>query len=236
MDPFKVHMQIQQSIQKVVSYTLKYFLRCREDLWECIIEECQKGSINHHINILYFLDSLYEASLLTKAHQPPSMESLLQAKQANTAFYINYVARDLPQIIECVVLILKNWHMKIDEVMHTLSITGDPHLSYDEEWNKCLCEWHWVQAQSQSTLLSAASHMPYVLASFLPLSDTENTELALDIEFENEWEVTSDWNEDDVKAMLEEWELCYPHLRKRVDGSEEELEEGKGGEEPMDLS
>lgn len=35
----------QQSIQKVVAFALKYFSRCGEDLWECIIEECQKVSV-----------------------------------------------------------------------------------------------------------------------------------------------------------------------------------------------
>ncbi|KAF9235982.1 CTD kinase subunit gamma CTK3-domain-containing protein [Melanogaster broomeanus] len=277
MDPFEVRMQFlgllrklnatQQSIQKVVSYALKYFSRCGEDLWECIVEECQKGSINHRINILYFLDSLCEASLLAKAHQPPPAESSSQAKQSNTAFYVDYVARDLPQIIECVVpvgrqglpnltstkQILENWRTKriidpqrIDEVMHTLSTRqsqavdtppapalATPHLprgevfkriEEDRERHKRLRERRWRHTRHTA------------LASFLPLSDTENTELALDIEFENEWEATSDWNEDDVEAVSEERELCYPHLRKRVDGDGEELAEGEGGEEPMDLS
>jgi CTD kinase subunit gamma len=35
-------------------------------------------------------------------------------------------------------------------------------------------------------------------------------ELALDIEFENEWETTSDWNEDDDEAIGEEAELAFP--------------------------
>ena len=109
----------QQSIQEVVAFALKYFTGCGEDLWECIIEECQKvsvilsiisssfhdasfppsltigvlvlhhsmhwlwdniwhstqGSINHRINILYFLDSLCETSLLAKAHQPQEQSS-----------------------------------------------------------------------------------------------------------------------------------------------------------------
>jgi hypothetical protein len=37
----------QQSIQKVVAFALKYFSRCGEDLWECIIEECQK--VRYHL-------------------------------------------------------------------------------------------------------------------------------------------------------------------------------------------
>jgi CTD kinase subunit gamma len=60
------------------------------------------------------------------------------------------------------------------------------------------------------------------LASFLPLTDFGDgeEELSIDIEFENEWETTSDWNEDDEEAAVEESELCFPA-------------EGEG---PMDLS
>ena len=32
----------QQSIQKAVGFALKYFANCAEDLWGCIVEECQK--------------------------------------------------------------------------------------------------------------------------------------------------------------------------------------------------
>lgn len=32
----------QQSIQKVVGYALKYHSLCAEDLWDCVMEECQK--------------------------------------------------------------------------------------------------------------------------------------------------------------------------------------------------
>ncbi len=69
MDPFEVRMQFlslirklnalvllfshsiltqlaltssQQSIQKVVGFALKFFSQCGEDLWDCIVEECQK--------------------------------------------------------------------------------------------------------------------------------------------------------------------------------------------------
>lgn len=34
-------------------------------------------------------------------------------------------------------------------------------------------------------------------------------ETALDIEFEQAWETTSDWNEDDVDAVNEEWNVCW---------------------------
>ena len=64
-----------------------------------------------------------------------------------------------------------------------------------------------------------SSHLSSTLASFLPLTDGQE-ELSIDIEFENEWETTSDWNEDDDEAVAEESELCFPA-------------EGEG---PMDLS
>lgn len=53
-DPFDVRMQLlshlkklnasQQSIQKVVQFAIKYGARCGEDLWDCMIEECEKVS------------------------------------------------------------------------------------------------------------------------------------------------------------------------------------------------
>ncbi|KAF8138931.1 CTD kinase subunit gamma CTK3-domain-containing protein [Boletus edulis] len=296
MDPFEVRMQFlgllrklnatQQSIQKVVGYALKYFSRCGEDLWE--------APLIHRINILYFLDSLCESSLLAKAHQPIPAESsscypssLLtpharHAKQANTSFYVDYVSRDLRQIVECVVpvgrqglpnltstkQILENWRTKriiepqrVDEVMQRPPLPHNPHpravlvpetmhislageifkrIEEDRERHKRLRERRWVQAQPQVLSHSYPSHhsqphhpaagsgpgsssgtigyTAYALASFLPLSESENATLALDIEFENEWDATSDWNEDDEEAVMEERELC------------------EGGEEPMDLS
>jgi len=46
----------------------------------------------------------------------------------------------------------------------------------------------------------------------MPLTDDTDgaEELTMDIEFENEWETTSDWNEDDEEAVVEENDLCYP--------------------------
>ena len=133
-------------------------------------------------------------------------------------------------------------------------------IEEDRERHKRLRERRWVQAQPQvvphghsshhhaspspATGSGSAAHSAYALATFLPLSEGENGELALDIEFENEWEATSDWNEDDVEAVMEESELCFPHLRRREvqNAGQEEAEveaalaEGEGGEEPMDLS
>lgn len=58
-----------------------------------------QGSINNRINIFYFLDSLCETCLLAKAHSIGS-----DSQPGNgTSFYVDFMARDLRAIVECVV-------------------------------------------------------------------------------------------------------------------------------------
>ncbi|KAG6810658.1 hypothetical protein H0H92_010870 [Tricholoma furcatifolium] len=91
-------------------------------------------------------------------------------------------------------------------------------IEEDRERHKRLRERRWVQPITHNY----SPHQQPPLASFMPLTNTGDgaQELTIDIEFENEWETTSDWNEDDVDAATEEAELCFPA-------------EGEG---PMDLS
>lgn len=88
----------------------------------------------------------------------------------------------------------------------------------DRERHKRLRERRWVQSVTHNT----TDHRSLTLACFLPLTEPTVGErtLPIDIEFENEWETTSDWNEDDDDAATEESELCF-------------RAEGEG---PMDLS
>ncbi|KAL7422286.1 hypothetical protein Q5752_002932 [Cryptotrichosporon argae] len=115
----------QQSIQKVVAYATKYGARCGEDLWECVVEQCGKGTLNARINLLYMLDSLLETSA---AHGPPD------------APYVALVERSLPRIVDDVVpagegqlnvrsarQILESWRTRrlidpavLDAALHTL--------------------------------------------------------------------------------------------------------------------
>ncbi|WWC69867.1 uncharacterized protein I206_103810 [Kwoniella pini CBS 10737] len=91
-DPFEARMQFlnlirklnasQQSIQKVVGYAIKYGSKCGEDLWECIIEQCGKGSLNTRINILYFLDNLLEVSLPLDHSEAPYPELVTKNLQS----------------------------------------------------------------------------------------------------------------------------------------------------------
>ncbi|KAL7277496.1 hypothetical protein PYCCODRAFT_1447241 [Trametes coccinea BRFM310] len=259
MDPFEVRMQFiallkrldasQQSIKKIVGFAMKFFPSCGEDLWDCILEECQKGSLNSRINLLYLLDSLCEACLVSKP--PPGSSQTF-------ASYVDYVTRDLRKIVDSVVpegrqglpnlmstrQILESWRSKrlveptkVDEVIATLeerraaasasaarpaspnSSTGGlsrddirRRMEEDRERHKRLRERRWVQPVAQ-TLPGA---MP-PLASFMPLTDEDDgvRESALDIEFDNEWENTSDWNEDDDEAVIEENELCFAEADER---------------------
>jgi len=248
-----------------VGYALKYFSGCGEDLWDCIVEECQKGSINNRINILYLLDSLCETSLLAKSH--PS--ALGQDGTQSSSFYVDYVSRDLGKIVDYVVpegrqglpnlmstkQVLESWRskrvldpQKVDDVMATLdnrrasiessgetsTSSANPATSLprsevfkrieeDRERHKRLRERRWVQPISHNPQIQ----LPPQLASFMPLTDDGDgeEELTLDIEFENDWETTSDWNEDDDDAVVEENELCFAAKSSDDDG-----------EEAMDLS
>lgn len=58
-----------------------------------------EGSINSRVNILYFLDSLCETCLVAKSHP----NSLGVEGNTNGSFYVDFVARDLRMIVECVV-------------------------------------------------------------------------------------------------------------------------------------
>ena len=96
-------------------------------------------------------------------------------------------------------------------------------MEEDRERHKHLRERRWVQPVSHN--LPVGGVPP--LASFLPLTDDSDGvgELTLDIEFDNEWETTSDWNEDDDEVVAEENMLCFPPYG----------EYGEGDGEAMDL-
>lgn len=264
MDPFEVRMQFlnqlkrltaaQQSIQKTVGFALKYSSRCGEDLWDCVIEECQKGTINTRINILYFLDSLCEASLVSRSSGTSS--------KGNKS-YVDFVTRDLKKIVDFVVpdgrsgllnlmstrQVLESWRTKrvidpgvVDQILedldrrkeriHDLPTVNEHFPSHevqkrieeDRERHKRLRERRWVQPTIRSlTVPKLASFYPLPFSSSPPSqqlqvpnvppnSGVEATTdgLPIDVEFENAWETTSDWNEDDDEAALEENAFCFP--------------------------
>lgn len=82
-------------------------------------------------------------------------------------------------------------------------------IEQDRERHKRLRERRWVQPTSHNPIQASQ------LASFYPLAEAEGQEeMPLDIEFENEWETTSDWNEDDDEAIAEEAALAFPEQNR----------------------
>ncbi|KAK0551091.1 hypothetical protein OC846_000817 [Tilletia horrida] len=68
MDPFQIRMDFssqlrrlqasQASIQKVLSFMSKHASRASDDLWDCIVIETSKASLNARLNILFLIDAL----------------------------------------------------------------------------------------------------------------------------------------------------------------------------------
>ncbi|KAF9519407.1 hypothetical protein BS47DRAFT_1482096 [Hydnum rufescens UP504] len=282
MDPFEVRMQFltllrrlnatQLSIQKIVGYALKYFSRCGDDLWECIVEECQKGSLNMRINILYLLDNLCESSLMHQSqpgqangshgHSDSYVFNLLSARQILESWRSKRILD--ATVVDDVVQTLD--HRR--ETLHLIASSSDhvaqrhssefskdeviKRFEEDRERHKLLRQKRWhvpVPTQAHSLSLSNASQLVLPrLSSALSLpppppatigsspSSVEDPprppsphDSALDIEFDNAWETTSDWNEDDDEAAIEENILCFGRLtdedsRPKSDGILSQLE------------
>jgi len=101
MDAFEIRLQFvsvlrrltssQQSIQRFVTFALRWGPQCGDDLWDCLCEECEKASLNSRINIFYALDGLLEASI------NESMD------ESSTTSYPELLKRDLAKIVKLVV-------------------------------------------------------------------------------------------------------------------------------------
>lgn len=99
MDPFQVRMEFlgllkrlnasQQSIQKIVTYALRYAHKCADNIWDCIMTECAKESANMRINLLFMLDVF----LTDDYHTNPDEVGVYRA----------LAVRDLPALVDMVV-------------------------------------------------------------------------------------------------------------------------------------
>jgi len=86
-------------------------------------------------------------------------------------------------------------------------------IEEDRERHKRLRERRWVQPiPAPSAEAFSVTTIPR-LACFLPpvaQGDETTATVSEDVEFENAWETTSDWNEDDDEDVKAENELCFP--------------------------
>ncbi|KAH9812479.1 CTD kinase subunit gamma CTK3-domain-containing protein [Melampsora americana] len=129
MDGFEVRLQLvsilrklsssQNSIQTTIRFLLKHRSKCGEDLWDCLVEECQNASLNARINILYLVDSLlittsttYSSSHTTsnssnKKNQETKSNKPFQSSNHTTQDHSNnygqMIKKDLKKLIELIV-------------------------------------------------------------------------------------------------------------------------------------
>ena len=76
-----------------------------------------------------------------------------------------------------------------------------------------------------------------IAVTFLPLSGSANSELALNFEFKSKWEATRGWDKDNIEVVIEERELpTFKATEGTRDSVVEKLTEDEGREELMNLS
>lgn len=89
------HHSSQQSITKVVSFAVKFFPPCGEDLWDCIVEETQKVPGSSRARII--------GSFLSGLHQLPNKHHIFpRLTMRDMSFGQNSCecSRELPKSIE----------------------------------------------------------------------------------------------------------------------------------------
>ncbi len=69
MDAFSIRLELvsllrklnasQASINKVLALAIRHAARNSEDIWSCIMQECQRASLNARVNLFFLLDALF---------------------------------------------------------------------------------------------------------------------------------------------------------------------------------
>lgn len=195
------------------------------------MENCEQASINMRMNILHFLDALCESDQTVSSDGyrwhlrrdlrrlvgfavPETREGLmnyLSTKQVLESWKIKRIVEvyDYDQALQVL-----QW--RIDSIAQKAPLSSDAkvenlsrnevirRVEEDRERHKRLRERRWVLPAPP---LSSQLRLNNVLPCSVGGADS-----AVDIEFENAWETTSDWNEDDDDAIDEENTLCFPGI------------------------
>jgi len=126
MDPFQIRIEFlgllrrlnasQQSIAKVVDYAIRYATLASDDIWDCLLSECTKTTLNARLNILFLLDALLLHIVdpigfsSSSASGGASSSSLSTANLAQAAMaYLGLATRDIQKIILQGVVPSDNW-------------------------------------------------------------------------------------------------------------------------------
>jgi CTD kinase subunit gamma len=125
MDPFQIRLECvallrrltasQQSISKVVDYAIRYATTASDDIWDCIVSECSKTTLNARLNILFLVDALLlqivdpigfsASSTGSSSSSSLSTVNLAQAAMA----YLALAVRDIRKVILQGVVPSDNW-------------------------------------------------------------------------------------------------------------------------------
>lgn len=129
MDPFQIRLECvallrrlnasQQSIAKVVDYAIRHAPAAADDIWDCIISECSKTTLNARLNILFLVDALllqivdptgFSASSTSGSSGSSSSQAQITSNTAQAATtYLTLATRDLQKFITQGVVPLDNW-------------------------------------------------------------------------------------------------------------------------------
>ncbi|PWN38262.1 uncharacterized protein FA14DRAFT_159909 [Meira miltonrushii] len=102
----------QQAIAKVVDFAVKYASVAADDVWDCIITECEKASLNTKLNILFLLDALLLSIVdpvgYSSFSDPGSSSTKLEGSSSSNSSitastYLTLASRDLGRIVHSVV-------------------------------------------------------------------------------------------------------------------------------------
>ena len=80
----------QSSINKVLTLAIRYAETSSEEIWSCIMQQCQKASLNARVNLFFLLDALF------------TDESFSDPVVAAT-YYLPMAQRDIKNIVDMIV-------------------------------------------------------------------------------------------------------------------------------------
>ncbi|PKI83268.1 hypothetical protein MVES_002837 [Malassezia vespertilionis] len=193
MDPFQIRMEFlalvktlnasEHSIQKTIAFALQYAHKCADDIWDCVMTECFKAPGNTRINILFMLNSLFTDDFQTKAPQVAAYKALAQDALPDIAKMV------VPSDNLDAVLNAQAGDMKEAANISRSDILR--RIEEDRERHKRLRENSWKLP-------------PMTFLHALKMHQGEESVTAMQLEFDQDWETTSDMNEDDLDYFREE--------------------------------
>lgn len=258
MDPFQIRLRFvstleklnasQPTIRQALSLIVEFANALHLELWDCIMDECRKGSLNRRANLLFLIDSI-----VTDGTLPPEIRSLFAPLLERDLYLLIDLAVpearwDATLNLPTVRKILAHWRQKLvidamaladidlllntrEKSLHDLSprlksltnlsqVDMTRRIEEDRERHKRLRENSWIlppTAFSHNQLFGTRPHQTH--PSFLPSSHSSD-ELQherpiytpQDLDFAQNWDETSDFNEDDVEEIQEQLRLAAAAL------------------------